>query len=94
MGTVGSSKGESVASQIANPPAGAPVPPILPPVDGVLFLDRDKFAASFAGDVRPEVEAFMGDSQVPWGLGVMQGAVSESGWRASQAGSSSQRTTG
>ena len=38
-------KGESVSSLIANPPPGAPVPPILPPKDGYLFLDRTKFAA-------------------------------------------------
>jgi pimeloyl-ACP methyl ester carboxylesterase len=75
-------KGESVSSLIANPAPGAPVPPILPPVDGFLFLDREKFAASFAGDVRPELAAFMGDSQVPWGLDALQGAVSEPAWRS------------
>ena len=56
-------KGESVNSLIANPPPGAPVPPILPPKNGYLFLDRSKFAASFAGDVDPDTAAFMGDSQ-------------------------------
>ena len=35
--------GESVASLIKDPPPGAPVPPILPPQDGFLFLDRSKF---------------------------------------------------
>jgi pimeloyl-ACP methyl ester carboxylesterase len=59
-------KGESVSSLIANPPAGAPVPPILPPVDGFLFLDKGKFAASFAADVDADVASFMADSQVPW----------------------------
>src|SRR5258705_7419634 len=48
-------KGESVASLIANPPPRAPVPPILPPRDGYLFLDRTRFAASFAADVQPEL---------------------------------------
>src|SRR5882757_5603199 len=61
-------KGESVASLISNPPPGAPVPPILPPKDGYLFLDRSKFAASFAADVDPDTAAFMADAQVPWGL--------------------------
>jgi len=61
-------KGESVSSLIANPPPGAPVPPILPPQDGYLFLDRAKFAASFAADVEPETASFMADSQVPWEL--------------------------
>src|SRR5690242_11550882 len=55
--------GESVGSLIADPPPGAPVPPILPPVNGRLFLDRDKFAA----DVPEKVAAFMADSQVPAG---------------------------
>ena len=75
-------KGESVASLIANPASGAPVPPILAPVDGFLLLDRYKFAASFAADVRPGLAAFMGDSQVPWGLEALEGAVSEPAWRS------------
>jgi pimeloyl-ACP methyl ester carboxylesterase len=74
-------KGESVASLIANPPPGAPVPPILPPQNGYLFLDRVKFAASFAADVEPEMASFMADSQVPWGLDALQGAVSEPAWK-------------
>ena len=73
--------GESVQTLIANPPAGAPVPPILPPQDGFLFLDREKFAASFAADVDPEVAAFMADSQVPWGVDALAGAVTEPAWR-------------
>jgi pimeloyl-ACP methyl ester carboxylesterase len=73
--------GESVATLIANPPPGAPVPPILPPQDGFLFLDRAKFAAAFAGDVDPDVAAFMADSQVPWGLEALTGAVSDPAWK-------------
>src|SRR6201996_5675280 len=46
-------RGESVGSLIKDPPAGAPVPPILPPQDGFLALDNAKFAASFAADVSP-----------------------------------------
>ena len=74
-------KGESVASLIANPAPGAPVPPILPPKDGYLFLDQGKFAASFAADVRPDVAAFMADSQVPWGVEALSGAVTAPAWR-------------
>lgn len=74
-------KGESVNTLIADPP-GAPVPPILPPKDGFLFLDRDKFAASFASDVPDEESAFMADSQVPWGVDALSGAVSCPVWRA------------
>jgi pimeloyl-ACP methyl ester carboxylesterase len=72
---------ESVASLIKNPPPGAPVPPILPPQDGFLFLDRAKFAASFAADVEPEKAAFMADSQVPWGVAALSGAVSKPAWK-------------
>lgn len=75
-------KGESVSSLIQNPPPGAPVPPILPPQDGFLFLDRAKFAASFAADVAPEGAAFMADAQVPWGLEALNGAVTEPAWRS------------
>ena len=73
--------GESVASLIKDPPAGAPVPPILPPQDGYLFLDKAKFAASFAADVDHEKAAFMADSQVPWGVNALGGMISEAAWR-------------
>jgi len=74
-------RGESVSSLIKDPPPGAPVPPILPPQDGFLLLDRAKFAASFAADVSPETAQFMAESQVPWGVGALAGAVTEPAWR-------------
>ena len=74
-------KGESVASLIKDPPPGAPVPPILPPQDGYLLLDRAKFPASFAGDVDPDKAAFMADSQVPWGVDALNGTISEPAFR-------------
>src|SRR5437016_274952 len=74
-------KGESVNTLIADPPPGAPVPPILPPKDGFLFLDREKFAASFAGDVPAEQAAFMADSQVPWGVDALGGSITDPAWR-------------
>ena len=73
--------GESVAALIKNPPPGAPVPPILPPQDGYLFLDKARFAASFAADVDADKAAFMADSQVPWGVDALGGAVSTPAWR-------------
>jgi len=75
-------KGESVSTLIKDPPPGAPVPPILPPQDGYLFLDKEKFAASFAADVDPERAAFMADAQVPWGLEALSGTISEPAWRS------------
>jgi pimeloyl-ACP methyl ester carboxylesterase len=74
-------EGESVNSLIADPPPGAPVPPILPPRDGFLFLDRDKFHASFAGDLPAAQAAFMADSQVPWGVGALGGEVTTPAWQ-------------
>jgi len=75
-------KGESVSALIKNPPPGAPVPPIMPPQDGYLFLDRVRFRESFAADVAPDAAAFMADSQVPWGLEALNGAVSEPAWKS------------
>jgi pimeloyl-ACP methyl ester carboxylesterase len=74
--------GESVNTLIADPPPGAPVPPILPPQDGFLFLDREKFHASFAADVPDDLAAFMADSQVPWGVNALSGTISEPAWRS------------
>ena len=70
-------KGESVATLIANPAPGAPVPPILPPQDGFLMLDKSRFAVSFAADVAADEAEFMANSQVPWGVQALQGTVSE-----------------
>jgi len=74
-------KGTEVNTLLAGFPPDAPQPPILPPRDGFLFLDRDKFHASFAGDL-PETEArFMADSQVPWGVDALGGQVTRPAWR-------------
>jgi pimeloyl-ACP methyl ester carboxylesterase len=73
-------EGESVAKLIANPPPGAPVPPILPPQDGFLFLDKSKFRDSFAADVDADEAQFMADSQVPWGVNALGGEVTKPAW--------------
>jgi len=73
--------GESVSKLIANPTPGAPVPPILPPHDGFLMLDKSKFAASFAADVEPSLAEFMAQSQVPWGLNALNGEVTQASWK-------------
>src|SRR6476660_3594987 len=74
-------KGESVNTLIAGFPADGPQPPILPPRDGFLFLDRDKFHASFAADLPADLAAFMADSQVPWGVDALGGPVTDPAWR-------------
>jgi pimeloyl-ACP methyl ester carboxylesterase len=75
-------KGESVSSLIKDPPPGAPVPPILPPQDGYLFLDKTQFPASFAADVDAGKAEFMADSQVPWGVEALNGTISQPAWKA------------
>ena len=72
--------GESIKKMIANPAPGAPVPPILPPTNGYLLLDKAKFAASFAADVKPERAAFLSAAQVPWGLDAFGGEVTTASW--------------
>jgi pimeloyl-ACP methyl ester carboxylesterase len=74
-------RGESVSSLIKDPPQGAPVPPILPRQEGYLFLDKAKFAAAFAGDVSKDAASFMADSQVPWGVEALNGAINQPAWR-------------
>jgi pimeloyl-ACP methyl ester carboxylesterase len=73
--------GESVSALIKDPPPGAPVPPILPPRDGFLVLDKAKFAGSFAADVSADMAAFMADSQVPWGVEALSGTISQPAWK-------------
>ena len=75
-------RGESVSTLIADPPPGAPVPPILPPQDEFLFLDKTKFVASFAADVDPDTANFMANSQVPWGMNALGGQITDPAWRS------------
>ena len=74
-------KDESVNALLGGFPADGPQPPILPPRDGFLLLDQEKFPASFAGDVPAEQAAFMADSQVPWGVDALGGQITEPAWR-------------
>jgi len=74
-------KGESVKTLTSNPAPGAPVPPILPPVDGFLMLDKAKFASSFAGDLPAARAAFLANAQVPWGLEALGGENTTPAWK-------------
>lgn len=74
-------QGESVSSLIERAPPKAERPPILPPVDGFLLLDRARFHAAFAADLAPELATFLADSQVPWGVGAIGGSVATPAWK-------------
>ena len=81
----GPDAGESVNTLLGGFPAGGPQPPILPPVDGFLFLDRDKFHHSFAGDLPAQQAMFLADAQVPWGVDALAGTVTEPAWRTKES---------
>src|SRR4030095_2524106 len=51
------------------------------PQEAFLFLDREKFAASFAADVARDKAEFMADSQVPWGVEALSGTISVPAWK-------------
>jgi pimeloyl-ACP methyl ester carboxylesterase len=78
-------KGESVQTLLGTAPKDAAPPPILPPQNGFLFLDRAKFASAFAADVSAAEAAFMADSQVPWGVNCLAGVITDPAWRSKRS---------
>jgi pimeloyl-ACP methyl ester carboxylesterase len=73
--------GESLGSLIADPPPGESTAPILPPENGFLLLDRERFAASFASDLPANDTSFMARSQVPLGLDAVSAKITKPAWR-------------
>jgi pimeloyl-ACP methyl ester carboxylesterase len=71
-----------VLSLIGSFPQDGPQPPILPPEDGFLLLDRDKAAQAFAGDLPADQGAFLADSQVPWAVGAAGAEVTDAAWHS------------
>ena len=77
--------GESVQVALKDPVPGYAPPPILPPVDGWLALDKAKFHAAFAADVSDERAAFLASSQVPWNVAALGGIVKQAAWHTKPA---------
>ena len=74
-------KGESISTLLKTLPPDAPAPPILPPEDGLLYIDEARFRAAFAADVDPDKAAFMADAQLGWGVKALGGVISEAAWK-------------
>ena len=68
-------------SLISEFPADTPQMPGLPPRDGFIFQDPDKFHASFGADLPTDLAAFMVDSEKPWGVDCAAGTVTDPAWR-------------
>lgn len=78
--------GESVASLSAQPAEpGEATAPVLPPEDGFLMVDPERFPDAFGADVGLERTRFMAASQVPWGLGAVTATVTRAAWKSKPA---------
>jgi pimeloyl-ACP methyl ester carboxylesterase len=74
--------GESVASLSEHPPEpGEATAPVLPPQDGFLIVDPERFPEAFAADVGIERTRFMAAAQVPWGLEALTAKVTRTAWK-------------
>jgi pimeloyl-ACP methyl ester carboxylesterase len=74
-------KDESVNTLIGRFPADTPQMPGLPPRDGFIFQDPERFQASFGADLPADLAAFMADSQTPWGTNAASGTITDPAWR-------------
>lgn len=73
--------GESVFDLASTPVPGAEPAPLLPPKDGFIQVDAEKFPAAFAADVDPAEARFLAAAQVPWGLGAVQAKITTAAWK-------------
>jgi pimeloyl-ACP methyl ester carboxylesterase len=72
--------GESLQSLSARPEF-APGPPVLPPSNGFLVLDRAKFAEAFAADVARDKARFLAAAQVPLALQTFTDPITTVAWK-------------
>src|SRR5882724_4882241 len=77
--------GESLDGLSKNAAPGSPVPPILPPQDGFLFLDKAKFHQAFAADVDAEQSAFMAVSQAPLSIASFTAPITTPAWKSKKS---------
>lgn len=74
--------GESVFELATAPAPGEDGPPLLPPSDGFLLVDQEKFPQAFAAGVDEETTRFMAAAQVPWGLEAVQTKATKAAWKS------------
>lgn len=74
-------EGESLAQLAAAPSPGEDSAPLLPPSDGFLLVDPQKFPTAFAADVDRAMTRFMAAAQVPWGLAAVEAKISDPAWK-------------
>ena len=72
--------GESLFKMLKDAPPD-PNSPILPPTDGFIWLDRNKFHANFCADLPASKAKFMADSQVPVGLAAFDTDLTTGAWK-------------
>jgi pimeloyl-ACP methyl ester carboxylesterase len=72
---------ESVDTLIGTFPPGTAQMPGLPPRDGFIIQDPQRFHGSFGADLPDDLAAFMADSQSPWGTKAAAGTITDPAWR-------------
>jgi pimeloyl-ACP methyl ester carboxylesterase len=77
--------GESLETLSKNAAPGSPVPPVLPPIDGFLFLDQAKFHEAFASDVDAKQAKFMAVSQAPLSVASFATPITAPAWKAKRS---------
>ena len=76
--------GESLFKMLKDAPPD-PNSPILPPADGFIWLDKNKFHANFCADVPSSKAKLMADSQVPLGLAAFNTDLSVAAWKTKKS---------
>lgn len=74
--------GESVFDLASQEVPGAEKAPLLPPKDGLIRVEQEKFPTVFAAEIDPAEAQFMAAAQRPWGIEAVQGKITSPAWKA------------